>query len=227
MIALPSTAALEQAYEKLIFARPSAPSPSELALYSQWSRLDPRLAELIVEYLFSAWKSIDPMALRRALLQLPWAAAFAALCEFVLIRIESESEDSRLFHKWADLICEGFPCGSDEQFFIGLRQIGGKEMELDARFPLHAYQKWGYLARENLVHRQARAGFSKATRLNILEDLMARLPRIRTQDYVQALEGSVSDRQAQRDLEQCPSLKAVGHTRARYFVPTPHRRRKV
>ncbi len=68
---IPSQGDLERAYADL----GDDPAPDALARYAQWSRFDPRLAEIWVATLLREWKRVHPIELREALLKQPWPAA--------------------------------------------------------------------------------------------------------------------------------------------------------
>lgn len=214
---IPGLGDLEKAYASLLHAHPSAPTSDDLALYSQWSRFDPRLAEILVEYIAKNWKRIPPVSLRESLLIQPWPSVAAVLFEFVGAKLKG-SHTSKLYAYWAKLITLDFKKAGGEQYFIGLRQLGGKAMLEDAAFPLQAYCRWGYLARENLVSKSTSASLSPQTRTEILKTLFAGERRVRTEQYWQAIGKCVSRRQAERDLRDHPNLRACGRTKGTYFV---------
>ncbi|MBI4404620.1 MAG: hypothetical protein HY537_10685 [Deltaproteobacteria bacterium] len=222
---IPSHGDLKLGYEKLLHKHPSAPSETELARYSQWSRFDPRLAEICVIYLSNTWEKLNPISLRKALLMEPWPSAQAVLFEFVSQVIATlKKEQLRLFRCWSRTVTLGFAKAFTEQFFIGLRQLGATTMTDDARFSLAEYCKWGYLSREILIPKGRRAQSGRSfsltheTRQEILKSLLEKSTRITTEDYWKALEHCISRRQAERDLTSNQLLKPKGHTKARYFV---------
>jgi hypothetical protein len=194
---------------------------SQLAIYSQWSRFDPRLAELWVKWLGSNWKKINPMKLREAVAIQIWPAAVSVLLEFVIYSLPKE--DHSIFHHWKSLIQIGIEKAHFEQYFIGLRSPGGKIMFDDARFSLQEYSKWGYLGRDVLLNK---AGVQIAktcsldikTRQEILIGLFEKQKRITVFDYWTAIGKSVSRRQAERDLAKFPNIEALNHTKGRYYV---------
>ena len=52
---------LKQAYEILGGLRDLFPTNKNLSLYVQWSRLDPRLAEILVRWFIKNWQKINPL----------------------------------------------------------------------------------------------------------------------------------------------------------------------
>lgn len=231
---IPTQSDLQRAYEMLLHAQPRPASSAELALFSQWARFDPRFAEIWVSQLLERWKAINPIDLREALLRQPWPATAAVLLEFVEHAMV-EAEARRLFRLWKRLVTADFPRGNDEQFFIGQRRMAGKAMFDDVRFALDEYRKRGYLAREVLFNKQmlpakaasmARKKYERvrthtiapATRAQILKAILERSSRICTDEYWNAVGKTISRRQAERDLEDSPLVRAVGNTKGRYYV---------
>lgn len=219
----PSHADLEKSYELLLHQIPRSPSVSELSLYSQWCRIDPRLAEIWVQFIGREWKTIHPLVLRDALLGCYWPSAAGVLLEFVAQTVPSS--DANLFSKWKGLVTEGFQKGKNEQFFIGLWQLGGVLMFEDARFTRVEYRKWGYLGRENLnrartISRQRRkkSSLDSSTRIEILKYLLDTCEKVNTALYWEAIGKCVSRRQAERDLIDCGLVKGYGRTRNKFYV---------
>jgi hypothetical protein len=230
LVDLPGTADLGRAYEALLHGRPERPDEAQLALYAQWARFDPRLAEIWVRFVGERWKSLNPVALNEALAAQPWPAAGAVLLEFA-VRAAAAEEGRERPALWKKLATGGIAPAPLEQYFIGSRLPGGTAMLEDARFPLREYRRWGYLSREILFNKQrlpsgapgprAAAGthaLEPEVRREVLRALLERSPRLSTRQYWEALGRSVSLRQAERDLAASPLVKAEGGTRGRRFV---------
>ena len=214
--AIPSREQLETAYMQLLHERPASPSEKELALFARWGRFDPRLAEIWITYLSKKWTLHNPVQLRDELLRGPWPAAAAVLLHFA--RKLTDGESQRVFDCWCRLVTEGIPKVDAEQFFIGLRQIGGKEMFEDARFATREYLEWGFLGRENLVRGKSVTHLSANGREQVLKTLLESVSRLRTDAYWNAIGRCVSRRQAERDLKRSPLLRVQGKTKGTYFV---------
>lgn len=212
-ISIPGESELELAYSRLLYERPAPPDEEAIALYSQWSRFDPRLGEILVGHLTKHWERYHPLKLRSHLLKHPWPEALGLILEFV-----KETFKDKLFDGWRRLTLQGIPKARGELFFFGLRALGGDLMEEDAAFPLKPYQKWGYLARENLADAKKAGHHSPETRRQILSALISKRSRIRTRDYINALGGCISARQAERDLKGDRRLRATGRSKGVVFV---------
>jgi len=210
---LPSQQDLELAYQKLLHGKPHLPNLKELSTFSQWTRLDPRLAEIWVAYVGRHWETINPSELKLEIQTKRSPAAAAVLLEFV-----RAGSTSKALPHWCRVVTEGTLKTTNEQFFVGLRRIGSEAMLEDAQFPLPQYRKWGFLSREPLLRRPT--GSSKNGREQILLELIHKMPRITTNDYWDAIGKSVSKRQAERDLTNSPRLRCNGETKGRWYSRT-------
>ncbi len=221
---------LHKAYERLLHPRPAPLKNADLALFTQWSRFDPRLAEIWVVYMASKWEQLSPLLLRNCILRQPWPACAGVLLEVVekVVRSRDTQEKRRLFRLWKLLVTEGFPKAPFEQFFLGLRPLGSQDMFDDARFAIREYRKWGYLGREIPLPKEYLSQPSKSalrppslspeTRSEILKSLFEHSHRIRTTSYWDAVGRCISRRQAERDLNGCRWIQSHGDTRGRYFT---------
>lgn len=223
LVTLPGLADLGPAYDLLQHCRPSVPTAEQLALFSQWTRFDPRLGELWTKHVVERWEALDPMSLRAALQRQPWPAAAAVLLEFAERAISRSRALTKLFRLWKGVVTEGFAKANWEQYFIGQRRLAGKAMVDDARFALSEYKRWGYLGREIPFNKASAARarvctIDSGTRLELLKALLESSPRITTRDYWNAIGRAVSRRQAERDLRNSPLLRPIGRTRGRCFA---------
>ncbi|MCB0386504.1 MAG: hypothetical protein KDD43_14015 [Bdellovibrionales bacterium] len=192
---------------------------TNLALFSQWSRLDPRVGEVLVQFVFHHWREIEPLSLNQELHKQPWPAAMGVILEFVDLQLKSP--DRSCFRHWAALVMNGVTKQSGwPQFFHGFRSLGGKLMLDDARFSLSPYRKWGFVSQELLVKtdkKLRRNPWSKEVRLVLLRDLLQRQKRIRIAEYLQLLHYQISTRQAERDLAELKGVHSTGNTKARIY----------
>ena len=152
LVYLPQLKVLEQAYRKIQTA-PESISESDLALWSQWTRFDPRLGEQWISTVIERWRSLSPLKLNEALRSQPWPAAAGPLFEQARVFWDWNREERRLFQSWCRLVMSGICPAQWEQYFIGLRAIAGEAMRRDAYAPLRTYTRWGYLGREVLLNK--------------------------------------------------------------------------
>ncbi|MCC7406011.1 MAG: hypothetical protein IT288_16580 [Bdellovibrionales bacterium] len=216
----PQVAELSQAIHDLQTFAPI--SPDDLALMSQWARLEPRVAEALVQYLLNQWPKISPLTFNQNLQSQPWPAALGVVLEFVDLQLPSI--DRTAFRHWACLVMNGIePQTGWPQFFYGLRKIGGKLMVQDAQFSLKPYRDWGFVSGELLVKTDQplrRNPWQKSERLAMLRDLLGRQGQIRLADYLGLLKHQISRRQAERDLASLKGVRARGRTKARRYLLT-------
>lgn len=222
---LPSQEQLGAAYQRL--QDPQAQITLEQwALWSQWSRLDPRLAEQWITAISQQWRSIPPAQLNGALQKQPWPAAAGVLLEQGHGFYQASKTERRLYLRWCRCVMSDVRPACDEQYFMGMRAFAGEAMRQDAALALRPYRRWGYLGREILRNKASQGLLTgrgltwapPALRRQVLEALLRTRPRITIQDYRAALGGAVGRRQAELDVAQYNGLRAVGKTRNRIYV---------
>ncbi|MEK6577958.1 MAG: hypothetical protein AABZ55_01915, partial [Bdellovibrionota bacterium] len=125
---IPSDTTLSGAYSVLQNSS-KTPSLREIALWSQWSRFDPRLGELLVSWIAKHWREIPPQNLNELIFQQPWPEAVGVLIENVKILLPKKD---LLFNHWSACVMSGVSPAPHEQFFIGLRKFAGLQMKDDA-----------------------------------------------------------------------------------------------
>ncbi len=193
--------------------RYGAPEPEELiVLASQASRYDPRVLWIVVEWLARSYDRLDPLVLRRALEHSRWPAALGVAFEFAR-RARPSAELSDV----ADFVMKRVGPASGERYFVTSRAFAGGEARRDAEESLAEYRRWGFLAREEPLAKElglvARGTLGPAERRNLLLRLARRRGELTLSDYLEALEGRASRRQAERDLASATFLRRVGRTR--------------
>ena len=224
LLEIPRTADFQKAYASLLHSNPSDTSAQSLVLFSQWCRFDSRLSEIWVKYIHSHWKTILPTELNDLLLPQPWAAAAGVLLEFVQLSFSKDVvNDLKKFILWKEIVTHKVSPAPWEIFFIGLQPLGSKSMFEDACYSLTEYSAWGYLGREVLINKASSSSVNKPhlrkeVRYQILKGLLEGSPRVHTKTYWEAIDRSISIRQAERDLETCAFLKSGGNTKGRYYL---------
>jgi hypothetical protein len=227
LVAIPSKESLLKAYETLSpkagdegFWNPSSPSLSELSLLTQWARFDARLAQILVKWLSHHWKQIPAASLNQIQKEQPWPAALGPLLEFT--RNSIAPSELSLFQKWRACALHDFKPAPYEQYFLGQRAAGGKEMFKDATQSLKPYGRWGYLSREILDQKKlARTSptlLPIAQRRKTLTSLAKERKELKVSEYRELIGlERLSLRQAERDLKEHPMWKAWGSTRSRVY----------
>jgi hypothetical protein len=214
--AIPSHTHLLAAYNQLL--QQKRIDEESLALWSQWSRIDPRLAEILVHHLSQNWKNISPVSLQIHIHKQPWPSALAALLEQCSELLQRDQR--KHFETWKNCATFGTQKAPFELFFFGTRGFAGSQAFSDANYSLKTFLKWGYFCRDRLSNKaQARPKtcLTPRARRELLTELLRRKGRITVNDYIEALGGSVSRRQAELDLKNYPRIRADGKTRNRTY----------
>lgn len=193
--------------------RSGKPTPEELVvLAAQSSRRDPRLLWILVELLARGYDRFDPLKLRRALARARWPAALAVAFEFARRAARSSELDDV-----AGFVLAGVAPARGERFFLGTRAFGGELARRDVEESLSEYARWGYFSREEPFAKElgvaVHGTLARRERLNLLRRLASRRETITIGDYLGALRGRASRRQASRDLATAPFLVQTGTTR--------------
>jgi len=193
------------------------PPPEELmVLAAQAARQEPRLLWVLVDLLARGYDRFDPLKLRRALARARWPATLGVAFEFARRAARSaELDDAAAF------VMARTPPAAGERFFLGTRAFAGELARRDVEESLAEYRRWGYFSREEPLAKElgvaARGTLGPRERMNLLRRLVERQPEVTLADYLAALRGLASRRQASRDLARAPFLARTGATRgARY-----------
>jgi hypothetical protein len=198
------------------------PSPEELVvLAAQAARQEPRLLWVLVELLVRGWDRLDPLKLRRALARARWPGALGVALEFARRAARSSELD-----EVAAFVLARVPPAPGERFFLGTRRFAGSLARRDVEESLAEYRRWGYFSREEPfakeLGRPVHGTLARRERLNLLRRLAERTGSLTLADYLAALRGRASRRQATRDLATAPFLAHTGRTRgARYALRPP------
>lgn len=227
---IPDSIRLAHAYDLIRSARVALP-PAELALFSQWCRLDPRLGEQLVEHIARHWSRIDPHLLRDALEHQPWPSAMGVLLEQAALHAHLSRRDASRLRSFSKLTLHGLPLGEGGSFFIATRAFAGRLAAQDAELSLKIYLKWGYLGRELMLNSKARPAVRSRTLLaaahrakvlgQLIEESRDSGAPISVRSYREALGNAVGLRQAELDLAADPRLRPRGRTRGRVYLPAP------
>lgn len=187
-----------------------------LVLAAQAARQDPRLLWVLVELLARAYERFDVLALRRQNAASRWPAALAVGFEFARRARPSEELDDL-----ATFLFRRTPKAAGEQFFLSTRAFAGQLARRDAEESLSEYKRWGYLSREEPLAKELgplpRGTLGPAERRNLLRRLAERGAAFCLGDYIEALQGRASPRQASRDLANATFLSRRGTTRATHY----------
>ncbi|MBI1860379.1 MAG: hypothetical protein HYR96_05620 [Deltaproteobacteria bacterium] len=213
---IPSEKQLAKVYTKLLHPGTQSPSPNELITYANWTRFDPRLAEIWVASVSRGWPEIHPMEINRAALASPWPATLGVLLEFTRSLVETDSQLRDSFRHWRALAVQGIPPAKSELYFLGLRALGSDASREDAALSTTEYDHWGYLGRENLLAKKGTSRLSKDKRKTILAQFARDRKRVKTSDYWNAVGRCITRRQAEREIKESGYFRPHGNTSSRY-----------
>lgn len=223
---VPSRAELVKAYEflqSLGVRNKSTASPREIVRWTQWCRLDARLAELLVRYIANSFSKIDPFQLWRANETSAVPQALAVLAEFVRLELRAQNKGLREFDGWCSAAIYDLSSAPPQMFFL---RDGLIRPDLDYREiqrSLKIYLKWGFFGSDEIVTRKDDSLSGKTTflkkpqRAAILNILLSKNKTISVEDYIQASGGKIHRRTAERDLAAEKNLKQSGFTRGRRY----------
>lgn len=194
----------------------------QLVLWSQWSRLDPRLGEVIVSYIARHWKSINPIELNMELQKQPWPAVFGVLLEQVPFYFLNKglSFEKKLFSSWKDCSMSKIKKAQNELFFIGLFAPGKKSALNECTLSTKPYRLWGYYGRDIMVNKYeaGKKTIMKTSQREVfINELIKKYKTLTVKKYLEEINYQIHLRQAQRDLQNHPLLKAHGHTKNRFY----------
>jgi hypothetical protein len=94
----------------------------EFTRFALWSRLDPRLAEIVTQALARDWNYLSPVMLHHYTRKSPWPQALPALLEFsrILIQSSATKKDLGLFSLWQKTVIYRIPPARNQQFYSNL-----------------------------------------------------------------------------------------------------------
>ncbi len=207
-----------------------------IAEIGQWSRLDGRVAQVMVRWLSENFYHVHPLQLRLSNRAKPTPQVIGVLLDFALIRLQrlhraegkSLPRNSQVseFKQWAELTIGKIDPAPFQTFFVGLSIRAHQQAQRNFENGLLTYQRWGFWGQDDLA--QIKVGLeasctllTKNSRQYVLENLIATKAEITVQDYLIACGHQVHPRTAERDLLQHPHLRAIGFTRSRRYLKRP------
>lgn len=209
---------------KLIKAMNDLQKPARLdmktiALYSQWARLEPRLAESFTLYLVEQWPHLEVGELIHQLKTQPWPRAILVPLRFVLLRLaKPEQKLLRGIISTVQTSVNGHPW---QLFFIPLQNPIRSVIYDEVELATSPYTQTHFLGKQSLLTHSLfpknQTVLSSERRKAILIGLLQSRSEFSVNDYIQACEGLLTPRQAQRDLKECKDLTARGFTRNRTY----------
>jgi hypothetical protein len=220
LAALPALEQLAAAYNDLQSRKTALPL-ADLALWSQWARLDPRLAQMLVQHLARFWRQFAWGEMLMHLQTQPWPRALLVLLRFAQLAVAAG--DRSHLKAIINIVDMSTPGISQQLFFIPLQRPPTVVIEEEVQFRTEPYVRSGYLGSQSLLSNtrwpSGTTALAKSARQQILTNLLAAGRPITVTEYRQACRNLVARRQAQRDLAQMAQGK--GFTRNRYYQQGP------
>ncbi|MCY4512311.1 MAG: hypothetical protein OXB86_01320 [Bdellovibrionales bacterium] len=220
---IPNQRQLSRAYKALQFVHQLIPTKN-LVFWSQWTRLDPRLGEILIAYLAKFWQKHNPVEINYQLKQQVWPAVFGALLEQVPFyysqHLKNKKWNKKIYLQWVKCVMTDISPANDELFFIGLYKPSGKLMQEECLHSIKPYRQWGYFSKELLINKVKpvkKTLISAPQRKTIIDELLKSQKIITVQDYLEKINFQIHRRQAQRDLKNHNKLQAYGHTKNKYY----------
>ncbi len=217
-VSVPSREELQKSYERLQLGQQTV-TAEQLVLWSQWSRLDPRLAQILVEYLQLKFQNINPMDVWSTNSGTPLPQALPVLCEFVALRLRKKPTFAKAFSAWCRTCFGDLPAAPPQLFFIPEGVPNERRSFTEIGETLRPFAKWGFFSNEWIAEEKEVLTHPKATLMNAhsrqdcLKDLLKKKSVVTVSDYIQACSGRIHRRMAERDLKSSPLVSARGFTR--------------
>lgn len=218
---IPSEQDLVHAYNEF---QKGTVSLDSFMLKFEWCRYDPRLGQLLIQYLNSHWRQWNPFDVAHHLQNSEWPGVFGVLCSHVGLTLPLKVR--KPFTAWQRCCLSQIRTKKEwSLFFIGINSFGGKLQKTEAFDSIPLYSQWGYFGKTPMVSIQTpnkrslinRTLLSKDVRHQKLMALFKTKRRICISDYLEYLEFRVSIRTAELDLKHW--ARKSGNTKgARYTL---------
>lgn len=218
---LPSTNHLLRAYHELAAIGASAvgkrkpwpyhPEGTEelLAICGELSRHDPRLFEILINYLCDHWDRIDWLKLRRAILQVSTPQIWGVIGEL----IHTATGDAEIRNCFRFLM-HGIPTVPTQHFYHLLYTPGSTLAARAMTHRLREFERWGFLASERPIMDNGKklgtGRLSSKARQQILQQLITQRGHLQIREYLAALPHPISRQQALTDMRSIPGLRHHG-----------------
>lgn len=195
-------------------------APSRIALLTQWSRFDGRLAEVLAQYILRFFKKVNWPEVWSDLQLAPWPQVLEVLLRFCEAALKDRDREFLQGLIWTQR--KIFPATSGGLFFIPLQRQPFVTTDAEITWSLWPYRAAGFIGSLPLIKpakgASATTFLNPTQRLRLLEKLQTTDGSFRVEDYIVLCRGLVSRRQAQRDLAAA-HLKTKGFTRRKKYSP--------
>lgn len=173
-----------------------------LTLAADWTRFDPRLMEVLVQFGLRDWRAWKPQTIRESFCKMETPQTWGVVAGFIKTAAPNDTE---LHHFWNYVVC-GLQPVADQYYFFELYSIGGDFAGRVTRESLRQYRDWGFFGNERIIinpQTKAEVGdWGQTERVNILKRLFKKEPRLKVSDYLREIGYTVSRQQAVQDLKK-------------------------
>ena len=180
---------------------------SLFVLGADWSRFDPRLLQILVEFGISHWPTLLPQAIRKETGQMKAPQTLGVITAFMKSALPKDHEIS-LF---CDYLTEGLRPVPTQYYFFNLFPPGSPSAEKTTKESLSEFKVWGFLGRDRVVidsfTKKSAGSWDPISRINILKRLLRSRKEIQISDYLEELHHSISRQQAILDLKSIQALQ--------------------
>ena len=188
----------------------------DIAIYSQWSRLEPRVAQTLVSYLIVHWPSLALGMMLKELNQQPWPRSILVLLRFVQLVVCDLGLDQLILAMDRALVDQ-----PHQLYFIPLQFPYRVTLAHEVEYRTRPYTLSGFIGSQSLLthtrYPENQTYLSEVQRHRILERLILNKTDFTVKSYQTACAGLVSLRQAQRDLKIAQGIVTKGFTRSRRY----------
>ena len=187
-----------------------------IAVAADWSRYDPRLLQILVQWGLESWTTWHPVLIRSVMKRMTTPQTVGVVAGFMTTANPLDRE-LELFLNY--LIADLKPV-SPQFYFFDLYLPGSRLAERAAKESLEEFKQWGFLSRERvLIDAKTKRGvgsWDPESRRHILKRLFQRRRQIQISDYLEELQYSISRQQALLDLKNLPA-KPHGEGRSAFW----------
>lgn len=174
---------------------------SLFTLAAQWSRFDPRLLEILVEFGLRHWKNLRPQRLREAMKEMETPQTIGVITAFIQTASDWEKEISAFWN----YVTEGFKPAPFQFYFRDLYLPGSPLAQRAVLESLSEFKEWGFLARERIVvdpiTKKSVGTWDQTARAHILKRLFFQKKQLQISDYLEEIHDTISRQQALLDLK--------------------------
>lgn len=183
------------------------------ALAAEWSRQDPRLLEIIVQYGLRHWQQLFGQRLRQEMHSMETPQTLCVVASFVQ-SAKPQDKECQIFWNY---VTAGLQPVEPQFYFRDLYLPGSRLARRAALESLQEFKSWGFLGRERIIvdpaTKRGVGHWDQDARLHVLRRLLGAKKKIQISDYLEEIKQTISRQQALLDLKALKA-KPVGQGRS-------------